>query len=40
MRNLAEYAGYFELDEQLLIEVLKIAEIVNGKVAALGPVRK
>jgi hypothetical protein len=39
-RNLAEYEGYSEVDEQLLAEVLKIAEIVRGKVAALGPVLK
>jgi hypothetical protein len=39
-RNLAEYEGYSEVDEQLLAEVLKIAEIVRGKVAALGPIPK
>lgn len=39
-RNSAEYEGYFDVDEQLLAEVLKIAEIVRGKVAALGPVPK
>src|SRR4051812_13285274 len=39
VRNLAEYEGTFQLDEQLLTEVLKIAEIVRGKVAALGPVQ-
>jgi hypothetical protein len=39
-RNLAEYEGYSEVDEQLLAEVLKIAEIVRRKVAALGPIPK
>jgi hypothetical protein len=40
IRNLAEYEGYSEVDEQLLAEVLKVAELVRGKVAALGLVRK
>jgi hypothetical protein len=39
-RNLAEYEGNSEVDEQLLAEVLKIAEIVRGKAVALGPVPK
>jgi hypothetical protein len=39
-RNLAEYEGYAEVDEQLLAELVKITEILRGKVAALGPVRK
>jgi hypothetical protein len=39
-RNLAEYEGYSEVDEQLLAEVLKITEIVRGKAVALGPIRK
>jgi hypothetical protein len=39
IRNLAEYEGMFEINEQLLIEVLKIAGIMRGKVASLGPVR-
>jgi hypothetical protein len=39
-RNSAEYEGYFDVDEQLLAEVLKIAEIVRVKVAGLGPVPK
>jgi hypothetical protein len=33
-------AGNSEVDEQLLAEVLKIAEIVRGKVTALGPIPK
>jgi hypothetical protein len=37
-RNSAEYEGYFEVDEQLLAEVLKITEIVRERVAALGPI--
>jgi hypothetical protein len=39
-RNLAEYEGNSEVDEQLLAEVLKVAEIVRRKVTALGPVPK
>lgn len=37
-RNLAEYEGYFEVDEQLLAEVLTIAEIVRARVTSLGPI--
>ena len=36
-RNSSEYEGYFDVDEQLLVEVLRIAEVVRSKVAALGP---
>jgi hypothetical protein len=39
-RNLAEYEGYAEVDEQLLAELVKITEIMRGKVAVLGPVRE
>jgi hypothetical protein len=39
-RNLAEYEGYAEVDEQLLAEVLKVTEIVRRKVVALGPIPK
>jgi len=39
-RNSAEYEGYFEIDEQLLAEVLKITEIVREKVTALKPAKK
>ena len=39
-RNLAEYEGYAEVDEQLLAELVKITEIMRDKVAVLGPVRK
>jgi hypothetical protein len=37
-RNSAEYEGYFEVDEQLLAEVLEITEIVRQKVTALKPI--
>jgi len=37
-RNSAEYEGYFEVDEQLLTDVLKITEIVREKVTALKPI--
>jgi len=37
-RNSAEYEGYFEVDEQLLTEVVKITEIVRQKVSALKPI--
>ena len=37
-RNSAEYEGYFEVDEQLLAEVLKITEIVREKVTDLKPI--
>ena len=40
IRNSAEYEGYFEVDEQLLAEVLRIAEILRVKVASLGPIPK
>ena len=39
-RNSAEYEGYFDVDEQLLAEVLKVTEILRGKVAALGSAPK
>lgn len=39
-RNLAEYEGWADVDEQLLTELLKITEIVRTKLAALGPVPK
>lgn len=38
-RNLAEYEGYFEVDKQLLAEVLKVTEIVRQKVSALKPIQ-
>jgi Arc/MetJ family transcription regulator len=37
-RNSAEYEGAFDIDDLLLAEVLKIARIVEEKVATLGPV--
>jgi hypothetical protein len=37
-RNLAEYEGNSDVDEQLLAEVLKVAEVVRKKVVALGPI--
>ena len=39
-RNLDEYEGYGEVDEQLLTEVLKVKDIIREKVAALGPVKQ
>jgi hypothetical protein len=37
-RNLAEYEGYFEVDKQLLADLLKVTEIVRQKVTALKPI--
>jgi len=37
-RNRAEYEGYARIDEQLLAEVLQIADILSEKVAALAPI--
>lgn len=39
-RNALEYEGYFEVDKQLLAEVLQITEIVRTNVMALGPIPK
>ena len=39
-RNLAEYEGYAEIDEQLLAEVLQVADILSKKVAALAPIEQ
>lgn len=38
VRNLAEYEGYFEVDEQLLADLLKVAEVVRERVSALKPI--
>lgn len=35
-RNLAEYEGHFEIDEQLLIDMLAAAELVRQSVAKLS----
>lgn len=40
VRNLADYEGYFEVDEQLLQDVLKVTRLVQDTVVALGPVPK
>jgi hypothetical protein len=40
VRNVAEYEGFFDVDEQLLSELLRIAEIVGTAVEKLGPVAK
>ena len=39
-RNIAEYEGYAEIDEQLLAEVLQIADLLSRKVAALAPIEQ
>jgi hypothetical protein len=39
VRNLAEYEGYFEVDEQLLADLLKAAEAAGKAAEKLGPVR-
>lgn len=38
-RNLAEYEGYFEVDKQLLADVLKVTEVVSERVSALQPIQ-
>lgn len=37
-RNIAEYQGYLEVDEQLLKDLMTCAEEVYSAVTALGPV--
>lgn len=39
-RSLAEYEGYAEVDEHLLAEILKVADIIRKKVAALDPIQQ
>lgn len=36
--NLAEYQGHLDLDEQLMADLLRVAEVLLEKVSALGPV--
>ena len=38
VRNLAEYEGHFDADEQLLKDLLRATEIVRQSVEKLGPV--
>jgi hypothetical protein len=38
VRNLAEYEGHFEVDEQLLKDLLRAAEAVKQGVEKLGPI--
>jgi len=38
-RNVFEYRGEFEIDETLFADLLRAAEILLEKVAALGPVQ-
>ena len=38
VRNLAEYEGHFNADEQLLKDLLRVTEIVGRSVEKLGPV--
>jgi hypothetical protein len=37
-RNLAEYEGDFDIDEQLMIDLARIAAVLQKKVSELGPV--
>lgn len=39
-RNSVEYEGYFDVEDQLLADLLKATEIVLQEVEKLGPVRK
>ncbi len=38
-RNLAEYEGFFDVDKQLLADLLAATEVVRAAVEKLGPVR-
>lgn len=38
-RNLAEYEGDLDIDEALVEALIRTAQLVAGKVAALGPVK-
>jgi hypothetical protein len=38
VRNLAEYEGHFDADEQLLKDLLRVTETVGQAVEKLGPV--
>jgi hypothetical protein len=38
LRNLAEYEGHFDVDKQLLADLLRVAEIVGQSVEKLGPI--
>lgn len=38
LRNLAEYEGHFDVDKQLLEDLLRVAEIVGKAAEKLGPV--
>ena len=40
LRNHAEYEGYFEVDKQLLADLLAAAEVVRNAVEKLGPIAK
>ena len=35
-RNVAEYEGYLDVEERLVADLIEMAEIIAGKVAALG----
>jgi hypothetical protein len=37
VRNLAEYEGHFDADEQLLKDLLRVTEIIGRSVEKLGP---
>ena len=36
MRNLAEYEGHLEIDDQLLVDLIKAGSLLLEKVSALG----
>lgn len=38
-RNLAEYEGSFDVDEQLLAELLEVTQVVRQLVEKLGPIK-
>jgi hypothetical protein len=38
LRNVAEYAGHFNVDSQLLTDLLRVTEVVGLSVEKLGPV--
>jgi hypothetical protein len=37
-RNIMEYEGDFDIDEQLMADLARIATVLQKKVSALGPV--
>lgn len=39
LRNLAEYEGFFDIDTQMLVDLLQAAQIVGQAVEQLGPIQ-